>query len=331
MVLLGKRRRNVVDDLAAGDGDKLVATSWTQGQWIRATAAKVALWAMVASAPAALVLAGMAQSRAHQPIEVAAASTPEPEGKQAAAAVALNAVVTWLGADRSAQKIVKAAGLPAVQLPEKGLDVSDPSVVDARWIDHIWLITIGVTVNSSHPGEGGAEGTKVVQRRYFQIPAQVGPDDEITLLSLPAEVAAPDANPGEANGYATAITESEPIALAVSEFANALLAGTGDITRYTAPESTIQAVSPAPYSVVKLVSLTADEAPSSAEGAEANVSARLRATTESTSTDTTFDYFLALKLRSGRWEVAAIQAAPANDTTPSAPTPEPVPTASASE
>lgn len=322
-MLLGKRHRETPEDPGEYEAPaNLVASSWTRGQWLRATAAKIALWGMIACAPAALVMAGLAQVSAAHPSEVAQVSDLEQPGKHIASAIAMDAVVTWLSADRSSQAAVKAAGLPAAQLPDTGLDVSDPLVVDAVWAQDTWLITVSVTVTSIQTEEDDTKPSSTTQRRYFQVPTQVGEGGEVTLLALPAEVASPDITSGQTKTYAKSIPASDPIFLAVTEFGNALLAGSGDIARYTAPGSDIRAVSPAPYTSVAIEAVSAEAVPATHDGAEVDLSVRLIAVNESTGVQTGLDYFLALKLRSGRWEIVAIQPAPRTSPTT---TPQPTP------
>lgn len=316
---------------------KLAATSWSRGQVLAATVAKVCVWALVLTGPLALLVSLTAMRSATRPAPTAAATQEVHWGEREATIVAQHAVTTWLRADRSLEAEVGMAGLPTGALPSRGLDVSDPAVADASWQDDVWTITVAVTVTTSVPAAREDQPPLVTtQRRYFQVPVTVDVDGAARLLALPAEVAGPAVLPLEPNRqYRTRITTGHPAAQAAEEFIKALLTGTGDITRFTAPGSTIRAIVPAPYTELTVQTVTASEDPQGATSDGQSIDLLVRVTAaDVTEAQTQLDYLLSLAPRDGRWEVTAMKSAQKPEETTAQPsstpsvrtTPTPTPT-----
>lgn len=160
-------------------------------------------------------------------------------------------------------------------------------------------------------------------RRYFSVPLQVT-GDSVSALGLPAPVAAPVRSQGPRQAYDEDVLRSGPAGQAISAFLNALLAGQGDISRYTSPGRSIAAVTPAPYARAELQTARAI----GTEPATTKDGTRLQVLATTVLTDASKRQFLAsyaleLTTRGGRWEVSSQQLAP--QTIPD-PTPSPVPT-----
>lgn len=312
MKLLNKRKNTAAATPEPSLPAKITAANWTRGQQLAATGARVLLWALVACAPLALGIGALALNASARPATVTAEPVPtEPPGRSQAAGIAEHAVTTWLSASRGSEPQLE--GLtPNVDLPAKGLQVSDPGVVETVWDNSSWVVTVAVTVTTTLPAPDDATTPETTtQRRYFQLPVAVDPDGEVSVLSLPAEVAGPQLMPAARPAYRAQLPATHPIAAAAGEFLTALLAGGGDITRYVAPDAQIRAVSPAPYASVVVESATAADAPpeNPAEGEAVELLVRARAQDAADAT-TRFDYVLSLALRSGRWEVTQINGAP---------------------
>ncbi len=117
-------------------------------------------------------------------------------------------------------------------------------------------------------------------------------------------------------GYKYRIVAGHPSNTAVQQFLAALTAGTGEISRYIAPGTSLRAISPAPYKSVKVVDLVSDRdfSGEAADKAPADgIKIRVLATAELsvTSTDSvTGQYPLTLTSRGGRWEVSAVDSSP---------------------
>ena len=311
MKLLNTRKtaRTVpVDDQAPV---KIAAANWTRGQQLATSTTRIVLWGLVACAPLGLGVGTVALAAATRPAQTTAAVTPEPDGRIEATGVAEHAVITWLAATRSAQP--QPDGLaPVADLPTKALEVSDPGAVESRWEDGAWVVTVGVTVTSTTPvTDQISEPVTVARRRYFQVPVAVDAAGQVSVLTLPAEVAGPTLTPAPGSGYRSTVPPAHPASVAAGDFLAALLAGAGDITRYTAPGAEIRAVTPAPYIEVIVESVAAADAPSEnpVEGETAVLLVRARAR-DATGAVTRFDYVLSMAVRSARWEITQIRGAP---------------------
>ncbi|MFF0629767.1 conjugal transfer protein [Streptomyces sp. NPDC004296] len=180
-----------------------------------------------------------------------------------------------------------------------------------------WSVTVAARLN------GPAKDAAPV--RYFQVPVRaVGKAGaaQWVAAALPAEVAAPTARAGSAPnlayGPAHAPASSDPAAQTVEGFLGAYLAGRGDVERYLSPGAMVHAIRPAPYSSVTLTQIS-EHGPGPAEGAAAQVPP------DGVERHLLVDvvgqrpgagglpmtYALELRSRGGRWEVAALEAAPA--------------------
>ena len=290
---------------------KIAAANWTRGQQLATSTTRIVLWGLVACAPLGLGVGTVALAAATRPAQTTAAVTPEPDGRIEATGVAEHAVITWLAATRSAQP--QPDGLaPVADLPTKALEVSDPGAVESRWEDGAWVVTVGVTVTSTTPAaDQVSEPVTVARRRYFQVPVAVDANGQVSVLTLPAEVAGPTLTPAPGSGYRSTVPPAHPASVAAGDFLAALLAGAGDITRYTAPGAEIRAVTPAPYIEVIVESVAAADAPSEnpVEGETAVLLVRARAR-DATGAVTRFDYVLSMAVRSARWEITQIRGAP---------------------
>ena len=142
-------------------------------------------------------------------------------------------------------------------------------------------------------------------------------------------------------GYKYRIVAGHPANTAVQQFLAALSAGTGEISRYIAPGTSLRAISPAPYKSVKVVDLVSVRDFSGEPAGKVpddGIKIRVLATAELavTATDSvTGQYALTLTSRGGRWEVSAMDPspllpAPEQSTSASAAPTAPVSTAPAS-
>lgn len=215
---------------------------------------------------------------------------------------AVAVVVATLGGSRTstAPKWVAEVGSG-----ESGLTVSNPMVVQvveqlAVSEGKVWSATVAATVR--------AKGQAPV-RQFFQVTVLIDPAGVLRVLGGVAQVAAPTYGEPGRLGYPDRLAEG-PVLDAVSGFLAALLTGDGEVGRYTAPGSTIAAVIPAPYAAIDIVDVTAAAAGGAAagEGAPVRVLASLIGQTSSQKVPLT--YALTLSMRSGRWEVSAVDAAP---------------------
>ena len=155
-------------------------------------------------------------------------------------------------------------------------------------------------------------------------------------IGEPAEVACPPVAAAPDTDYTSSVGTG-PVADTVTAFLSSYLGGQGgSVTRYLSPDATVIAPSPSPYAAVKVDSIQIAGTPKPPDGlattvpgddTHVRVLVHITATTAGGVT-TTLDYPLTLNTRGGRWEVAALDAAPVIDS--KAPVPPPSPSVSAS-
>lgn len=137
--------------------------------------------------------------------------------------------------------------------------------------------------------------------------------------TLPAQVAglAPAGRQDLAYGRALPVT-GQPIPDTLNPFFTALLAGGPEIERYLAPGTTIAAVTPAPYTAVRLERLSALKDAEvgtgqtlPADGTRVRLLATVAAKVGDQPGEWRLTYPLTLAVRGGRWEITAIDTTPA--------------------
>jgi len=99
-----------------------------------------------------------------------------------------------------------------------------------------------------------------------------------------------------------------------------LLTGTGDVTRYVSPGTSITSVAPAPYSAVRVLEVRTDQDLRDSpmvvpRGSDLHVLVTAAATV-SAEQQITVQYPLTLKVRASRWEVASLDPAPLTNAQP---------------
>ncbi|WP_203338616.1 conjugal transfer protein [Nocardioides limicola] len=302
---------NEPEDLAAApgrsDGTPSAALEWTApAAWITKVTTG-ALWCCLAAGPPALGLAVWAVWNAPAPAPVTVASTQPGtlDERAAVEAFAVDYVITWLTTTRGDEKAL-ARFLPTTAgaaLPESGWLVRDAAVSGIDQVEGAWSVTVAATVAAEAAEES---------RRYFQVPVAYEAGALIATM-LPAPVAAPGlANP-PGLAYRHRVTPADPVAAATAEFLHALLV-TGDVARVIVPGTPIRPVTPPVFAAVKVTSVYADrdriptDAPS--DGDEIRVLVTATGTPSSDTASLAIGYALTLQARAGRWEVAAIDAAP---------------------
>jgi len=159
----------------------------------------------------------------------------------------------------------------------------------------------------------GEEPKSMWVQRWWQVVLRTDTSSgALSVVGLPAPIAAPG-NLAADTTFEYPKQVGDPAArAAVQEFLTAYLAGSGEVSRYTAPGSSITAVTPAPYSKVLVQNLNATDEMSAKtavkDGTEVQVlvTAQLdQGTSSQTST-----YFLTMASRAGRWEVKSIDTTP---------------------
>lgn len=189
-----------------------------------------------------------------------------------------------------------------------------------------WSVTVAARITSAAKAsvaEKNDEAGSVAVLRYFQVPVRAaGSGGGYAAAALPAEVAAPAVNSdGPQLGYGTPVpADAHDAAVAtISDFLTAYLAGSGELDRYLSPGTDLTAVSPAPYRRVRVTQLAERDGDFAAVApATEGVRRDLLVGVAATGMDgqvRPLTYALALQARDGRWEIAALDAAPVLSTT----------------
>ncbi|GGN61450.1 hypothetical protein GCM10012285_60370 [Streptomyces kronopolitis] len=320
-------------DLAPGEA---VDTGWattpmSTGAMANATAlVRWCAWGLLLTGP---LLGGLALASTAKPVAVPARAEaprarPASSDAVAPAGFAEVYVATYVKAgdsDAAAEEL--AAFYPAARSMswagegEAGSERAESaSAVQARQVSAgYWSVTVAARITGS--------ANKSDSVRYFQVPVRAtagskGAAAGWTATALPAEVAAPTASKGAAPelsyGAAHAPLASDPAVRTVQDFLAAYLTGRGELDRYLSPGTALHAVRPAPYTAVTVTQI-ADHGHAPAEGAEAQVppdgvQRRLLVDVDAEGKHASgrpMTYAIELRARDGRWEVAALEAAPA--------------------
>ena len=288
-------------------------------------ATHIGLWALVGLTFFAAAVALL------RPPPKAAAAVKVPESTLGAQGFAELYVAAYLGAGKGTEESLRPfhpAGVDLRDVTPGGVYAGRTTSIEAREVeDHYWAVTVGVEV--LYPQGAGLQSGGV---RFYQVGvAKVG--GGYVATALPAEVPAPPTarRPKLALGILERPERNDPIATAVAHFAAAFLAGDGELARYTAPDSSLRPVRPAPFTSVAVTALSSREV--ERKTGERSVAAR-EVLAEIQGSDAAgrvqvLNYALQLARRAGRWEITKLLPGPSlaseqPRTTPSTtPPPEP--------
>jgi hypothetical protein len=193
----------------------------------------------------------------------------------------------------------------ADQPPEDGPAAVDRgAAVAVRTVaPRYWAVTVAVDVVERRDGDALPAAAWFVEVGFVidraGQPALAGAPG----LVPPPVAAAIDARPARPNLRPPA--QDDPFAATIAGFATALLAGSGDVSRYLAPGLDLRAVSPPPFSSVTVDRLGVEQTAADAARARVLVEGRMPG-----GAVVFVAYELQLRLRDGRWEVGALSAAP---------------------
>lgn len=284
---------------------------WTGGSRLATRGATAILWSALAAGPLALVLGLLMVLAISAPAPSARAPAADRSGEQVAVEeFAQRFVVTWLqtpqGQEKQLSPYVQVAHLTLPEVPWRAEAPATASV--ARISEGLWTVTVAVTLS--------ARGSPA-ERRYFQVAVKYLPSGNgaaLVAAALPAPVAAPLAAAAPELAYRYRASLADPVATSIGEFLSALLTGQGDVTRYVSPGTVVAAVSPPPYTAVTVTDVLVDRelaggtAPASGERLAVLATARATAGPQQV---VDVQYALTLLARAGRWEVKAVDPAPA--------------------
>ena len=317
---------------------------WAGKQATATKAMKLGLFAAIGSGVVALVLV-LAGVGSTAPIQSKASTQPVIDTAREAAAtdLAQDFVLTWLQSKRGDEKaLARFVRTDGMSLPaQASYTASEPRIASVKAIDpptrnqsstgstsqggplqaagQNYAIVVSVSVVPV-----GADPAATPERRYFSVPV-VFVGDDARAAAVPAAVAAPATGGDLTLGYRFRVGLDHSLNQSIGQFLSAMVAGAGEISRYTSPGSPIRAVTPAPYTSVQITDLVSDTDFSSgapADGATVRVLATATVTATDRAQTSTVQYPLTAIARGGRWEVFALDPMPllANSTGASAAT-----------
>ena len=159
----------------------------------------------------------------------------------------------------------------------------------------------------------GEEPKSMWVQRWWQVVLRTDTSTgTLSVVGLPAPIAAPGAVKADTTFEYPKQVGDPAARAAVQEFLTAYLAGSGEVSRYTAPGSTITAVTPAPYSKVLVQSLNATDEMSAKTAVKDGTEVQVLVTAQLNqgASSQTSTYFLTMASRAGRWEVKSIDTTP---------------------
>lgn len=195
--------------------------------------------------------------------------------------------------------------LPAAVDPVVGVVVQDAEPVD----EVTWAVTVAVTSRTTASEDEPAAPSTT---QYLRVAVAVD-GHSARVLTLPAIVAGPAPMTMPELAYPRDLPSRSEVAGSIGGFMSALLAGEGDVARYTTPGAEMRPVTPAPYAEVQVteVRTTQTESDPIASPTGGQVLEVLVSVTASTEDRTDrLQYPLQLTARDGRWEVTRVRPGP---------------------
>lgn len=302
-------------------------SSWSSGRALSGRTVTVALVLMILCGPVGVALALQAMTASSVKAAPSQAVAVLPAQEQQAGSLAIGYVSAWLDATRQdstelAQYIDPSTMQTLSDTPWTHKDVTVASLTPGSG-----MVTVVVAATIQEQQASGSSVVPVWVRRYFQVVVNTPSAGGLSVLGLPAAVAAPPAANQPSLAYSTSATPDDPVGQSVMGFLGAYLAGSGDVTRFTTPGTSFQALSPAPYQSVTAVSLQTDGQPaaSPADGSRIRVLATVQLSS-AVDQQLTTTYALTLTARAGRWEITKIDTSPElSESAPTTPSANPAP------
>lgn len=330
MGLFGKREKKLKTSKKPRSPEAK-GSSWTHGRQMSGRLLSGLLFAAIACGPIALFAASA------RPAAIASAPAQTQEAglsvqQQSAGGYALGYVGSWLAASKDAPgDLGEYADLASLrQLSEQPWEYRDLAVVSIIPVDGSDFVNVVVAANIKELSVTDSDDTSTTTwpRRYFQVAISLS-GDTVRAVGLPAQISAPVQGKTTSLVYKQTIGSSDPSAETVSAFLGAYLAGSGDLSRYSAPDTSFVAIAPAPYVMVDVEdlrsNLTPAKSPSDGDTLRVIATVSLLSPMEQQVTST---YTLTLTARASRWEVSAIDLAPQAVSDKGSTTPTPTPSGS---
>lgn len=305
------------DERATSGGSHTASLeSYPKGTALTSAVVHVVLWTVVGLA--ALGGIGFVVQLASGTDEVVAAAPQVAESdplEQRVSAYALSYTTAWLAASKeNAGRLESFVTLQSTAgLSEQPWQYRDPVVDQVDQLeDELYTVQIMVWIEEPLPveEESDEDPEKRWVLRAFRSTIQ---DVEGSLIPVgfPAPVAVETGPAAVVLDYPEQLRVDSTAGAAVHDFLMAYVTGTGDISRFIAPEASITEISPAPYNSVTIRSIfasaVATDAPSEGEEIDVFVDVVFTAA-DGRSIPAT--YVLSLSSRAERWEIAEIHTAP---------------------
>lgn len=210
----------------------------------------------------------------------------------------------------------------------KAMEIANPFVVSAtKQKSGIWSVVVSVDTKATEKVKG--KDDKVTwTTRHFEIPVRLDDAGGAVAERAPSMVPLPAPATGMPFAYEEEISASGAINTMSDEFLNALLAGSGDVSRLTTPGSEIAAIEPAAFESVTVSKVTATQ-PEVDDPTAGDTNELLVTATGKTAAGEVvpLQYSMSILSRDGRWEVKDLTQDPAvekqADEAPASPTESP--------
>lgn len=297
---------------AAAEADSLppIASGWDQTtSHLTAKAITAGLVTCLVLGPVGALVGVVAVTRSTGAAPVASGAAKDHANEEAIAGeFAQRVVLTWLTTTQddpdALLALVKDSQVATVS--QQAFTARDAAVARIEQVHGTWSVTVAATVTD-------ARG--VTARRFFQVPVLLS-KGSVSALTLPTPVSAPPVALNASADYRTQMDTSGSAGQTVSQFLGAYVAGSGDVSRYLTPGVTLTAVDPAPYTSIQVEDLRGSGADAEETAAAPKDGQRMRVLASATAVVTTKQtvsvvYALTLTARAERWEITAIDPAPA--------------------
>lgn len=307
---------------------------WAGKQVTATKAVRLGLFAAIGSGVVALllVLTGLGSS-APAPARTTTSPVVDTARQAAATDLAQDFVVTWLQSQRGDEKtLARFVRTDGIALPTQPMSIAtEPRIASVEAVDPPSAPAKTGSTPQGGPVRAAGENYSVVvsvsvvavgsdpaakpQRRYFAVPV-VFVGDDARAAAVPAAVPAPSTAGDLVLGYRFRVGLEHSLTQSINQFLSAMVAGAGEISRYTSPGSQIRAVTPAPYTSAQITDLLSDTdfsanaTASPADGATARVLASAIVIGTDRAQTSTVQYPLTAIARGGRWEVSALDSMP---------------------
>lgn len=290
---------NQIADHATEPAPTAVVETWTRRNELLAKATTGLLYTALAAGPIGLATAGWVIT--HQtPTTQTTTTQTSTDQRGRIGLFARDAVVAWLTATQGHEDQLKGwFPMATGPLPTSTPKVSDPQVAS---VDRVgagrYSARVAVTVG--------------VVRQYLQVPVLITDTGAMAALAMPQPVAGMRGAESPENPLAQKVPLSQDLALTMQGFVSAYAAGSGDVTRYTSPGSAVAAITPVPYTAVKLTSVSADVPIPTDRAPREGGTAQVGLTAEATGKQGTqsVSWLVTARVRAGRWEVVTLDAVP---------------------